>query len=129
MSKPLAELDSSTRSTSFVSAWTSSFVSQAYERYARAEILHQLGRETEALRWYGTFGENSPYDLVYLAPALYRQGQIEERLGNRVRAALRYASFLALWKDCDPELRPLMADATRHTAMLEAATTSPDAKH
>ncbi len=126
--KALAALDSSRRSTSFVSAWTSSFVSQAYERYARAELLHQLGRDSEALRWYGTFGENSPYDLVYLAPALYRQGQIEERLGNRARAAARYASFLALWKDCDPELRALTADAARRLALLATAA-PPDAKH
>ncbi len=126
--KTLAELDSSARQTPFVAAWTSGFISQAYERFARAEMLRKLGRETEALRWYQTIGENSPYDLVYLAPATYRQAQIEERLGHRDQAAARYATFLALWKDCDPELRPLTLDAARHLVMV-SPTAPASAKH
>ena len=70
------------RSSPFVAGWTSGFVSQAYERYVRAELLHELGRDDEALRWYSTFAENSVYDLVYLAPSVYRQGQIYDGRGE-----------------------------------------------
>ncbi|MCY7380643.1 MAG: hypothetical protein LH467_15050 [Gemmatimonadaceae bacterium] len=115
----LASLERGARATPFVAAWTSGFVSQPYERYLRAELLHALGRDDEALRWYGTFGENSPYDLVYLAPALYRQAQIHDRRGERALALSRYRRFMVLWKDCDPALRPLTDDAATRVARLQ----------
>ena len=115
----LLELERGTLATPFVESWTSGFVSQAYERYARAELLHRLGRDDEALRWYATFAENSPYDLVYLAPSVYRQGQIYEARGQRTQAARRYTQFLRLWKNADPELRPATDDARLRLARLQ----------
>lgn len=115
----LLELERGTLAAPFVESWTSEFVSQAYERYTRAELLHQLGRDEEALRWYGTFAENSPYDLVYLAPAVYRQGQIYEARGQKTQAARKYAQFLRLWKDADPQLRPATDDARLRLARLQ----------
>ncbi|MEP6689890.1 MAG: AAA family ATPase [Gemmatimonadaceae bacterium] len=117
----LADLERSARATPFVAAWTSAFISQARERYERAELLNEAGRDDEALRWYATFDQNSPYDLVYLAPALYRQGQIHERRGRARLASDRYQRFIALWRECDPELHPLVADAERRLAGLAAA--------
>jgi tetratricopeptide (TPR) repeat protein len=114
----LALLERAARPTPFVAAWTSGFVSQARERYLRAELLHTLGRDDEALRWYGTFAENSPYDLVYLAPSLYRQGQIYDARGETGLAEGRYARLVALWKDCDPEFRAVTEDARRRMAVL-----------
>ncbi|MEO6525909.1 MAG: BTAD domain-containing putative transcriptional regulator [Gemmatimonadaceae bacterium] len=114
----LALLDQGARATPFVAAWTSGIISQAYERFQRAELLHELGRDDEAMRWYGTFGENSPYDLVYLAPALFRQAQIYEARGERTLATRYYARFLELWKECDAELRPMTALATARVAAL-----------
>jgi TolB-like protein len=114
----LGYIERGRRKTPFAPAWTSGFVSQAYERYLHAELLHELGRDDEALRWYGTFAENSPYDLVYLAPSLYRQAQIYDARGNKALAAQRYESFLALWKECDPELAPLTANARTRLASL-----------
>lgn len=115
----LLELERGAHGAPFVRSWTSGFVSQAYERYQRAELLHELGRDDEALRWYGSFAENSPYDLVYVAPGLYREAQILESRGQRRQAAARYARFLELWKDSDAEFRPVTADARRHLAMLQ----------
>lgn len=113
----LALLERGARATPFAVAWTSGFVSQAYERYLRAELLHELHRDDEALRWYGTFAENSPYDLVYLAPSLYRQAQIYDGRGEKALAAERYARFLALWKNSDSDFAPLMADARARLAL------------
>ncbi len=84
----------------------------------RAELLHALGRDDEALRWYETLGENSPYDLVYLAPSLYRQAQIYDARGQTALAVHRYGRFVQLWKDCDPELRWLTTDAETRLARL-----------
>ena len=39
--------------------------SQAYERWARAELLFRMGRLQEALPWYATLGETSIDGLVY----------------------------------------------------------------
>lgn len=114
----LRELERGALETPFVESWSSGLVSQPYERYTRAELLHQLGRDDEALRWFGTFGENSPYDLVYLAPALYRQGQMYEARGQNAQAARRYSRFLRLWSDADPELQPLVSDARTRLARL-----------
>jgi len=107
----LAALERGTLRSPFVPAWTSSIVAQGYERWLRAELLRQLGRTDEALRWYGTFAENSPYDLVYLAPALYWQGRLLEERGERTAARARYARFVELWKDADPELAGLVEEA------------------
>ena len=114
----LVELERAARATPFVAGWTSGIVSQAYERFTRAELLHALHRDDEALRWYGTFAENSPYDLVYLGPALLRQAQIHESRGERRLAVERYTRFVELWADCDEELRPLTALARARITAL-----------
>ena len=115
----LVELERGTRATPFVPAWTSGIVSQAYERFVRAELLHEVGRDDEALRWYSTFAENSPYDLVYLAPSLYRQAQIYDTRGQNALASERYRQFVELWKDCDPQLQPLTTNAKARIARLQ----------
>lgn len=88
----------------------SSFHSQAHGRFLRAELLRQLGRDREALRWYSTFEHVSPHDLIFLGPALRRQGELLERLGRRDQAVERYQRFLDLWSDCDPELQAVWVD-------------------
>ena len=80
---------------------TSPFFSRAFERYLRAELLTALGRDREAIAWYGTLGESSPYEIIYLAPAHLRQGELHERQGDTVRAASHYARCARLWTRCD----------------------------
>jgi tetratricopeptide (TPR) repeat protein len=87
---------------------TSPFYSGAHDRYLRAEALFELGRYEESLGWYRALGESSPYELIYLAPALLRQSQINERLGRRDRAAADAARAAKLWEGCDAELRALV---------------------
>ena len=108
----LRELERARMETWYELPIASPFYSQAYERYLRAELLNALGRPEEALPWYGSFADFSIYDLVYLAPSHLRRGEIYERLGQREKAVEHYARFIELWKDCDPELRPLV-DGTK----------------
>ena len=91
----------------------SPFYSRANERYLRAELLASLGQPREALRWYGSFAAHSSYDLLYLGPGYLRRGEIYEELGEPQAAADNYARFIELWKDCDPELRPLLERGER----------------
>jgi tetratricopeptide (TPR) repeat protein len=92
-----------------------------HERYARAELLLEMGRLREALAWYSTFAEHSVYDLPYLAPSHFRRAEIHERLGERAQAITHYERFVELWRDCDPELRPRVSDGERRLATLREA--------
>jgi tetratricopeptide (TPR) repeat protein len=83
---------------------------QPYSGWLRAELLHQLRRERDALAWYASRVDLFVNEVIYLAPAHLRQGEIHERLGNRNKAIEHYQQFVELWKDCDPELRPMLLD-------------------
>ena len=94
----------------------------AHERFLHAELLHAVGRDEEALRWYASFPEPAGYDVTYLAPAYLRQGQITERLGRRAEALGFYRRAATMWKDCDAGLRPLLAEARRAVERLSAGS-------
>jgi len=94
------------------------FYAQVLERWLRADALHRLGRHEEALRWYRAVVQNSVYELPYLAPSHLRQAQIHDHIGDHEAAARHYARFVELWRDCDVELQPLVADATSRLATL-----------
>lgn len=93
--------------------------SQEHARYLRAELLYRLKRDVDALRWFDASLQGSPLELVYLAPLHLRRGQIYERLGEPAKAAEHYRRFIALWKDCDPELRGQVDDAASRLARLK----------
>ncbi len=89
------------------------FFAHEYEQITRAELLDGLGRQGEALRAYQAIADQ----LFHAgAPAHLRMARIYERQGERQKAAAHYARFAELWKDCDPELRPLVEDARRRMA-------------
>ena len=93
------------------------------ERFLYAETLHALGRDDEALRWYDSF--LGPSDLPWLAAAHFRRGEIQARLGHREHARFHYARFVRFWKDCDPQLRPLLNRATEALAQLGTGEQTP----
>lgn len=78
-------------------------------RFAYAEALVALARDTDALPWYESFV--GPYDTPFIAIAQLRQAQIHERAGRRARAAECYRRTLRLWRDASAEFAPLVAQA------------------
>jgi tetratricopeptide (TPR) repeat protein len=104
------------------------FVSEAYDRYFRAELLERLGREDEALGWYAAIAERAAYELVYLAPAHRRQAEIYARRGQRNLAAQHYRRFIQLWNEADPELQPAVAEAKSRLAEVEGEKMSVNGK-
>jgi len=84
---------------------------QEHARYLRAEALMELRRYDDALRWYQTSFQGSPAELVYLAHAHLREGQIFEARGEREKAATHYRRFIALWGSPDTALADVVADA------------------
>jgi tetratricopeptide (TPR) repeat protein len=95
-----------------IASHVSPILSQGYLSFLRAEVLRQSAGQEEALRWYDAAWRHSVFNLVYLAPGLFRRGQIEEWQGRRAEAATHYTRFLEFWADPDSALRPL-ADSAR----------------
>jgi DNA-binding SARP family transcriptional activator/TolB-like protein len=97
------------------------YAAQGYERFLFGEALVALGRDDEALRWFGSFPEPAGYDLIYLAPSHLRRAEIHDRQGDLGRAALHYGRFVELWAECDTELRPLVEAAAERLEALRSA--------
>jgi len=93
-------------------------LSQSQERYVRAQALEALGRYEEALVWYSSFGWVSGEEMFYVAPSLLRKAEIYEQLGDTEQAALHYRRFITRWRDCDPELRPVVEGAEQALVRL-----------
>ena len=92
----------------------SPFYTHIHERFARAELLYQLGRVDEARRWYRSF----TYEFLYQAPSHYRLAQIYQALGDQRAAIQHYRKFLQTWRDCDPALRPQLQEAELELSQL-----------
>ena len=83
--------------------------SSSHARFLRGEILHALGRDEEALRWYNSLTEG--HEAIYLPLRYLRLAEIAQSRGDTAEAVRHYRRFVRLWKDCDPELRPLVERA------------------
>jgi DNA-binding SARP family transcriptional activator/TolB-like protein len=93
---------------------SSELTTNFHERFARPELLYELGREDEALPWYRSLA----YDLLYTGLAELRLGQIYEHKGDRRRAIEHYSRFVELWRESDPELQPMVSQAQQALARL-----------
>lgn len=91
---------------------------EAHLRWLRAESYEAFSDDPTALRWYETFPDPAGNDLLYLAPSHLRRGRIYDRMGDAARAAWHYNEFISLWKEADPELRPLINEARLARARL-----------
>jgi DNA-binding SARP family transcriptional activator/TolB-like protein len=89
-----------------------------YSAWLRAEVLRALGRDEEALAWYASRTDLFVGELIYLAPASLRAGEIHERRGEYARAVSSYRRFLGLWAGADVELRPLVEATARRVERL-----------
>jgi hypothetical protein len=102
----------------FVYPWTSPFYSRALARYEGAALMARAGRRDEAIRAFGAFSDNSLFDLVFAAPAHLERARLFDRAGQAATARREYQAFVALWRDCDDELRPLVREADEAVVRL-----------
>ncbi|MEO8577415.1 MAG: BTAD domain-containing putative transcriptional regulator [Gemmatimonadales bacterium] len=91
---------------------------EPYFGWLRAELLRENNRGPEALRWYESRADLFISEVIYLAPAALRAGEIYESEGDRRNAVAKYRTFVSLWKDADPELQPLVADVRQRIRRL-----------
>jgi tetratricopeptide (TPR) repeat protein len=89
-----------------------------YAAWLRAEALRAVGRDEEALAWYGSRTDLFVGEMIYLAPSHLRMGEIHERRGEHALAISDYRRFLELWADADIELRPLVDETARRLERL-----------
>lgn len=104
----LALLESSRMETWYGQTLASPFYAQVLERFTRAELLLELGRDEEALLWYRHLAELSPFETPYLPVALIRQAEIHERAGRTDLARADRQAARKLWAACDPQLCQLL---------------------
>jgi tetratricopeptide (TPR) repeat protein len=95
--------------------------SNGLEHFLRGELLHQLGRDDEALTWYNTIGDDFSYDVVFMAPAHLRKAEIYDARGRKAQALVEYQRFLQLWRNADPELQPIVRRVTQRVGVLSKA--------
>jgi len=115
----LALLDPPVRNLFYTHGINSPFFSRPQDRYGFAGLLDSMGRDEEALAWYGSFDAHSLYDLAYLGPSLLARGRICGKLGRSDEAASFYRHFLDLWRDADPELKPFLDEAKAALARIK----------
>jgi hypothetical protein len=94
------------------------YFSQELARYLRGRLLHQAGRDEEALRLVEVAFTGTPTELHYRAPAHLLQAEIQQGLGNRAAAMEQYSRFIGLWRACDPALRPVLEAAKKELARM-----------
>ena len=94
------------------------YFSEEHARYLRSRLLIQAGRHEEALRLLENGFAGTPGELYYRAPAHLLQAEIQQRLGNREAAMEHYSRFIALWRSCDPALRPVVEGAQAQLAQV-----------
>lgn len=90
-----------------------------YDRYLRAQILQTLGRYEEALRWYDSVTDGTPYGGNLLLGLTYRhRAEIYEQLGRDDAAATEWRRFTDLWSGSDPHLENQVEEARKRIAAL-----------
>ena len=73
----------------------------------RAEALHGLGRDAEAIAWLRSIGMNSAGSSSGIALATRRLAELEEASGAHEEAKRDQLLFATMWSTSDPELRVL----------------------
>ena len=91
------------------------------DRLLRADLLAATGRYPEALRWYATLGLGCPQELPLVGFAALGMARTSERMGDRAAAAKQYRRVADLWRDADPALQAIAAEATQRITALDTA--------
>ena len=92
-------------------------------KFEIAQAFAKLDQTDSAIAYYnftldtaGTFRVFG--DATFLAATYQRLGELYESKGDRKRAVESYEKLIALWKNADPELQPIVKDAKQRVARL-----------
>ena len=76
--------------------------------------------------WNKLFGDDGFGDEIVLAGIEKRLGELYEAKGDRQKAIAHYTTFIDLWKNADPDLRPSVDVARRKVARLSDTESKPE---
>ncbi|MDQ2767739.1 MAG: protein kinase [Gemmatimonadota bacterium] len=93
------------------------FIGLAFDRGGQADSARTYLRQYVDMS--GT--SHSGADRYYLAPALFRLGELFQSAGDTKSATEYYGRFVDLWKSADPELQPRVAEARSRIDRLNRA--------
>jgi tetratricopeptide (TPR) repeat protein len=93
----LAVLEQGRLDVWFQYAVSSPFYAGAFERFLRADLLARAGRAPEAIRWWESIAERTPFELPFKAPALSRIATTWRELGDEERAREAEHKARVLW--------------------------------
>jgi tetratricopeptide (TPR) repeat protein len=94
-------------------------LAQAYFEYGDLDKAQEEFERITAL----TLGRRE-YGDVY-AKSFYMLGKIYEEKGWEGKAIEGYEKFIELWKDCDPEFRPMVDEAKQQVLQMRGKTENP----
>ncbi len=83
-----------------------------------AAALARAGRSAEAAELYESYRGGQIGQLLYRAPAEFALGRLAQLRGARDEAVQHYRRFIQLWRQCDPERRPMVQEAQKQLAAL-----------
>jgi tetratricopeptide (TPR) repeat protein len=93
------------------------FVGLAFDRGGQADSAR-----TYLTQYAEMTGTDRPFvDRYWLAPALFRLGELYENAGDARRATEYYGRFVDLWANADPDLQPRVAEARARVDHLNRA--------
>ncbi len=85
-------------------------------RWWLGNILFEMKRLPEAERYFRSFAGRA-WDPV----AAYRLARVYEEMGELAQARQAYELFVESWRDADPELQPMVAEARAAVQRLSSA--------
>jgi ATP/maltotriose-dependent transcriptional regulator MalT len=100
-----------------LSAGTNLFRCRTQLDYMWAGYKMETGNPEAAIRAYESIG-GAFWALAYLPIKHLKLAELYEATGDTEKAAGHYREFVELWKDCDPELRPILTDIQSRLSRL-----------
>ena len=97
--------------------WTPLLIGRAFDRGGMADSARVY--MTQYVEMSGS--QRAFVDKSWLAPTLYRLGELYQDAGDTKRATEYYGRFVDLWKNADPELQPRVTEARARIDRLNRA--------
>lgn len=101
----LATLESMTGDMWYLLVVASPIANYVPERFARAELLIEAGRDAEAEDWLAELGVFTAAEKPWLSPAWLLRAGIADRRGDAEAAAAHRAAFDRMWRNADESMR------------------------